>query len=157
MSATYEIERKFLVKNRPAELAAAEAKSLRQGYITTGDTEVRLRHDGANATLTCKQGGGLKRREEEIALSPEQFQTLWPLTDTQRIEKTRYLLPHQNHLIELDVYHGQHAPLIVAEVEFESEQASRSFTPPSYFGPEVTNDSRYKNKNLATQGPPAAP
>jgi len=152
MSATYEIERKFLLARLPDKLPSASEKSLRQGYIVTGETEVRLRHDGSQATLTCKQGRGLKRREEEINLSEKQFISLWSLTENRRIEKTRYKIPLQDLIIELDVYHGPHAPLVIAEVEFRDEQQSRSFTPPSYFGPEVTHDARYKNQNLALQG-----
>ncbi|WP_244654007.1 hypothetical protein [Lentimonas sp. CC4] len=46
------------------------------------------------------------------------------------------------------------SPLIVAEVEFKSEAASASFSLPDYFGDEVTEDKRYKNKTLALEGIP---
>ncbi|MBK1877338.1 CYTH domain-containing protein [Pelagicoccus mobilis] len=154
MSTTYEIERKFLVTKLPEELGATSSKHLRQGYITTGETEVRLRHNGAQATLTCKKGNGLKRQEQEIKITDEQFESLWPLTEKSRIEKTRYNIPFQDLTIELDVYHGVHEPLLVAEVEFEDEPQSQAFAPPDYFGPEVTNDFRYKNQSLATKGLP---
>ena len=42
----------------------------------------------------------------------------------------------------------------VAEVEFESEEESSSFEPPSWFSKEITHDERYKNKNLALNGMP---
>ena len=49
------------------------------------------------------------------------------------------------------------APLLdfmVAEVEFPSASASAGFTPPPWFGTEVTEDTRYKNVTLALHGKP---
>jgi CYTH domain-containing protein len=37
----------------------------------------------------------------------------------------------------------------VVEVEFDSEPAAAAFTPPAWFGPEITGDSRYSNRVLA--------
>jgi CYTH domain-containing protein len=153
MSATVEIERKFLVKHPPS-MDGVPHSQLRQGYIATGTTEVRLRDTDGCFTLTCKRGDGLVRREEEITIDAEQFNALWTLTEGQRIEKTRYRIPEGTLLIELDVYHGSLEPLIVAEVEFDSQEASLTFCPPSYFGTEVTEDKAYKNKNLALEGLP---
>jgi adenylate cyclase len=44
--------------------------------------------------------------------------------------------------------------LLLVEVEFSSIDASRQFTPPDWFGVEVTEDQRYKNKQLAVFGIP---
>jgi CYTH domain-containing protein len=146
-----EIERKFLVHETPA-LEGLQHGRLSQGYIATEGTEVRLRKVGDQCTLTCKRGSGLVRLEEEIEISLSQFQSLWPLTADQRIDKTRYNIEFGPHLIELDIYHGALAPLVVAEVEFTSEEASAAFIAPDFFGPEVTEDKQYKNKNLALEG-----
>ena len=56
--------------------------------------------------------------------------------------------------IELDVYQERLDGLMTAEVEFASEDESRAYSPPSWFGADVTADSRYKNKNLALHGAP---
>lgn len=153
MSETLEIERKYLVRETPP-LDSLPHFHLRQGYIATGDTEVRLRADGNRYMLTCKRGGGLVRLEEEIEISEQQFNALWSLTEGQRIEKTRYHIQHGEHLIELDVYKGALEPLVSAEVEFKSEADSACFEAPHYLGQDVTEDKRYKNKNLATKGLP---
>ncbi|CAA6678488.1 Unannotated [Lentimonas sp. CC4] len=153
MSACIEIERKFLIP-RPPALEGVPSTQLRQGYIATGSTEVRLRDADGSYTLTCKRGDGLVRREEEIEIDAAQFNALWTLTEGQRIDKTRYRIPQGELLIELDVYHDSLSPLIVAEVEFKSEAASASFSLPDYFGDEVTEDKRYKNKTLALEGIP---
>jgi len=52
------------------------------------------------------------------------------------------------HQLELDVYQGSLAKLLIVEVEFESVKESRRFRPPAWFGDEVTDDKRYKNSSL---------
>ena len=113
------------------------------------------RRDGA-ASLTVKAGGGRSRVEEEIEIDAEPFGRLWPLTEGRRLEKTRYLIPGSGELtIELDVYSGGLRGLMVAEVEFGSEDAADAFQPPEWFGSEVTDDGRFKNQKLARNGAPA--
>ena len=51
--------------------------------------------------------------------------------------------------LELDVYEGSLAGLVVAEVEFETTEESQRFSPPDWFGKEVTEDKYYKNSHLA--------
>jgi CYTH domain-containing protein len=57
---------------------------------------------------------------------------------------------------EVDVFGGALAPLVLAEVEFESEDAADRFDAPAWMGREVTEDARYKNRNLATDPPDPA-
>jgi len=76
------------------------------------------------------------------------------LTEGLRIEKTRYELAYFEATIELDQFHGRLAGLVVAEVEFESEDASRNFEPPDWFGREVTDDGSYSNRRLAELAAP---
>ena len=57
-------------------------------------------------------------------------------------------------VIELDVYTGDLEGLVVAEVEFDSEEAAEAFAPPEWFGEDVTDDVRYKNQRLARDGAP---
>jgi CYTH domain-containing protein len=56
--------------------------------------------------------------------------------------------------IELDVFRGGLSGLCVAEVEFPSEEEAAAFSPPDWFGREVTDDERFKNKSLARHGRP---
>ena len=118
-------------------------------------TEVRVRRRVANAWLTVKSGGGRARVEEEIEIDGERFERLWPLTEGRRIEKTRYEIPVGDDLvIELDVYAGDLDGLVIAEVEFDSEEAAEAFAAPDWLGPDVTEDLRYKNQRLARDGAP---
>jgi adenylate cyclase len=152
-----EIERKFRLREAPAWLGDHDSNRIEQGYlaIEKGDgAEVRLRRSGGAAWLTVKRGAGRTRDEEEIQLSEEQFEALWPLTEGRRVAKVRYVVPHDTLEIEVDVFEGDLGELVTAEVEFESEAASDEFEPPDWLGEEVTGDLRYANETLAVDGPP---
>jgi adenylate cyclase len=149
-----EIERKFLVSAIPGE--AGEATPILQGYLplTSDDAELRVRRKGDATVLTVKHGRGLDRGEQEVAISAEVFDALWPLTEGRRIEKRRYEIPHAGATIELDEFGGDLEGLLVAEVEFDSTEASERFDPPAWFEGEVTDDSAYSNRALAERGRP---
>jgi CYTH domain-containing protein len=153
---TNEIERKFLVKEMPGGLEKYPSNYISQGYLAvTGDgTEIRIRRKGNKYYETVKSGEGLSRKEAEVEIGSDAFHALWPLTGGKRVEKIRYEIPYGDHLIELDVYSGALDGLVVAEVEFGSEEESSRFTPPDWFGSEVTSDRRYANKSLALYGKP---
>ena len=157
MTDGVEIERKFLVERPPADLDAHPSREIEQGYLAiTDDVEVRVRRYGDRSFLTVKSSGDESRIEEEIEIDGRRFGALWPLTDGRRIQKRRYRIPIDEALtIELDAYHGRLAGSLTAEVEFGSPADAERFTPPPWFGREVTDDSRYKNKRLATDGLPS--
>jgi CYTH domain-containing protein len=149
-----EIERKFLVSKMPAAVEMGEPRLIEQGYIIIGTdgSEVRLRRKKDRYYLTVKRGVGLSRRESEVELTPDQFQALWPATEGLRLEKERFEIPYGGLVIELDVFQGDLENLILAEVEFDSIDASESFEIPTWFGEEVTGDPRYMNQSLARNG-----
>lgn len=151
-----EIERKFLVKQLPDGLQQYPLTQITQGYlaITEDGTEVRLRKKGDRYFQTVKSGFGLQRNEAEIEISKDQFDKLWSMTEGKRIEKVRYEIEHSGMKIELDIYSGTLEGLIVAEVEFPSIEQANLFIPPNWFGREVTEDERYKNRNLVLYGIP---
>jgi CYTH domain-containing protein len=154
--ATYEIERKFLVKEIPENADSYPSEKISQGYLSVSDdgTEIRLRQKGRAYFLTVKSGKGMKRHEMEIELMEEQFVNLWPGTEGKRLEKKRIGIPVGNHKIELDIYYGALEGLKTAEVEFKTKDEADAFFPPSWFDREITQDERYKNKNLAQYGLP---
>jgi len=152
----HEIERKFIVNDLPPNLENYPSNEIMQGYliITDNNIEVRIRKKGERFSETVKAGSGLVRKESEKEISEEAFWDHWPLTEGKRVQKVRYDIEYEDMLIELDVYSGDLQGLVVAEVEFESEELSAQFEPPAWFGDEVTHDERYKNKNLALHGMP---
>jgi len=146
-----EIERKWLVNDSP-DLSKQKGAKIIQGYIAVcpEGVEIRVRGLGARFFETIKTGEGLQRGEIEIELSRKQFKSLWRATRGKRLEKIRYRLKWQGHKIELDVYKKPMADLVVAEVEFKSRKQAAKFSPPSWFGREVTEDEKYKNAMLAS-------
>jgi CYTH domain-containing protein len=149
-----ETEQKFLViadKTPPL----GEGALIEQGYLVFQNppdvpVELRLRRvSGANCFLTVKSGNPPSRIEVELTIAPDQFSELWPLTEGRRVIKRRYRIPIASGLTaELDVYKGVRAGLQVVEVEFSSESQASAFTPPPWFGQEVTHDARYTNAEL---------
>lgn len=149
-----EIERKFLLDERPEWLGGCQSKSIEQGYLVVGEQdEVRLRRSGDSLRMTVKLGHGMSREETEVELTGEQFEELWPLTEGRRVSKTRFLVPLDGGLTaEVDVYSGEQEGFLVVEVEFESEEASNAFRPPPWFGRDVTGQREYANQRLAIEG-----
>ena len=147
-----EIERKFLVRKLPDRLAEFPHTEIWQGYLAVapGGVQVRLRKAGEKLSLTYKRGRANAREEREIELTPEQFGVLWPATEGRRLTKTRYDVPLGKHTVEIDLYTGKHAGLVVAEVEFADERSARDFQVPPWLGNDVSHDPRYSNQLLAS-------
>lgn len=143
-----EIERKFLIKTLPSNLNTYEKKHLEQAYLCTAPV-VRVREEGEEYILTYKGKGLMVREESNLPLTKEAYLHLREKADGNIISKTRYFIPEKNGLtIELDVFEGVHAPLIMAEVEFPNEKAATNYIPPEWFGEEVTNNPAYHNSNM---------
>lgn len=150
-----EVERKFLVPD-PPDLDGTQSDEIEQGYLATGaDGEVRLRRKGVKLLLTAKRGSGIARDEAEIELDREAFERLWTLTEGRRLHKRRHVIPRGDLEIEVDVYEGDLQGLVVAEIEFPTEEEARGFDPPDWIGEEVTGDKLYLNETLATRGRPS--
>lgn len=151
-----EIERKFLVAEAPGPAALGPGARLRQGYLALdAGVEVRLRLTDAGATLTVKAGAGLHRTEVELPVDPGAAAELWPLTDGRRVEKIRHRVDLGASLVaEVDRYADALEGLWTVEVELPSEDAAAAFTPPSWFGEELTGVPGWSNADLALDGRP---
>ena len=97
-----------------------------------------------------RRGAPIQNREEEFALSPDRYTHLRAKCDGLLVRKTRYRIPLDCGLTaELDIFHGPHRGLLLVEVEFPTLQAADDFQPPAWFGPDVSQDPRYRNSYLA--------
>lgn len=149
-----EIERKFRIPEPPPELPPGTR--LRQAYVAVdGQVEVRVRDKGGTHLLTVKGGRGLERAEVEVEIDAAAFEELWRLAPARRIDKVRHVVPAAGHEVEIDVYGGSLAGLMVAEVEFPSREEAEAFVPPPWFGEELTGDERWSNASLAEHGRPS--
>lgn len=153
-----EIERKFLVDIKLLEGNPDDYEhvTIRQGYLVIGEdgSEARVRDKAGKYSLTVKTRGDLVRGEWETELTEDQFETLWPATEGKRVEKTRFKIPYGEHVIELDIYEGDLEGLVSAEIEFEDVHAAEEFEPPVWLRKDVTQESGFKNQNLACKGAP---
>lgn len=149
MGMGQEIERKYLIKG-DAWREGAVGTLFRQGYLNSAkERVVRARTMGEKAALTIKGiATGATRLEFEYEIPLADAQQLLELCEPPLIEKTRYKIPYQGLVWEIDEFHGANEGLIVAECELESED--QAIDKPDWVGEEVTGDPRYFNSNLIT-------
>ncbi|HEY9189855.1 MAG TPA: CYTH domain-containing protein [Sulfurovum sp.] len=143
-----EIERKFLTDETKLP-TLQNGYRIKQGYIQTADhTTVRVRIRDKEAFLTIKgKSQGASRLEFEYPIPLQDAEEMLEnLCHASLIEKTRYLLEHEGHTWEVDVFEGSNQGLIVAEIELQSEE--EDFSLPEWVSKEVTEDVRYFNANL---------
>lgn len=143
-----EIERKFLIDKDAFDYTSFPHKEYTQGYLNTKPV-VRVRREGNEYVLTYKGGGMMVREEYNLPLNEESFNHLIEKCDGRIIDKTRYFIPYEKYTIELDEFKGELAPLVMAEVEFESIEEANSFKAPKWFKEDVTNNPEYHNSRMS--------
>jgi adenylate cyclase len=143
-----EIERKYLIDLEKLN-KLPKGLDIKQGYINTADkTAVRVRTKGNKGYLTIKgenKGASRLEFEYEIPLK-EANEMLEKLCKKPIIDKTRYIIEHDKHIWEIDIFYGDNDGLIVAEVELSCED--EDIVLPNWVKEEVTDDVRYYNSNL---------
>jgi len=146
-----EIERKFLIKKIPDELETYKLRIIEQAYLCKGPV-VRVRRDNDEYYLTYKGAGMLAREEYNLPLNEQAYEHLKKKADGAIITKRRYEIPYGDYIIELDNFIHPRDGLWLAEVEFPSIEEANSFTPPDWFGEDVTSDKQYHNSRISSEG-----
>lgn len=144
-----EIERKFLVRDDAWRAASDGGTLYCQGYLVgSKHASVRVRIEGEQARINIKGATlGVQRREYEYPIPlVDARELLDELCEHPLIDKTRYRVEHAGHLWEVDVFHGDNAGLVVAEVELD--HPDEPFELPPWAGAEVSADPRYYNVSL---------
>lgn len=149
-----EIEKKYLVKHLPSDLEKYESVEIEQAYLCT-DPTLRIRRKGSKYIFTYKKR--VDKSDDKINVADEieseidfdSYMHLFKKADGNPIHKTRYIIPYDGYNIELDVFHGGREGFCLAEVEFLSIEDSHDFTPPDWFGDDVSGDIRYTNSYMA--------
>jgi CYTH domain-containing protein len=136
-----EIERKFLIHTNNMDivpLCTERCIEIRQGYLCInkgGKEEVRIRSltcgDDQYFYITVKKETGLKRGKWETQIDGIAFGVLAESVE-KWIKKRRHHIRYWNHLIELDVFEDDLQGLIIAEVEFASEDEACKFVIPKW-------------------------
>lgn len=145
-----EIERKFLVIGEYKSYASGKF-DIKQGYISTDkDRTVRIRIVGEQGFITIKGGSdesGMARLEWDKRIPFDEALGLLGLCPKPLVEKTRYIVELENHLIEIDEFWGVNEGLTLAEIELSDKNEKVKL--PDWLGKEVTNDSKYYNSYLS--------
>lgn len=148
----HEIERKFLVHREIWKTTKKEkSEYVHQSYLHADKQKaIRVRIIGNKAFITIKSKiSDLRRLEYEYEIPMEDAKEMMQaFGDCPSIEKTRHFIPKGKHTWEVDVFHGKHEGLIVAEIELSHEE--ETFDKPDWIAEEVTSDPTYLNVNLAS-------
>jgi adenylate cyclase len=147
---SFEIERKFLVRDDGWRQLANRHSNIRQAHLdSSAKASVRVRIvDNNVATLTIKsRPSTLRRLELEYAIPILEAEALLPLRRGIIIEKVRYIIPVGDLAWEIDVFAKDNDGLIVAEIELPDE--AHEVELPSWIGCEVTGQAQYYNGTLA--------
>lgn len=171
MTTNKEYERKFLATIEDVT-SSTELKGFKyfvQDYLSVKDNiRVRAVYESADysdfieciKTQKIKIDGGSEELNENISV--EEYPVLKSKAEC-GLTKNRFIT-YEGYEVdafltvtlpsgELLVYSNISNPLMI-EVEFSTLEEKLSFTPPSWFGEEVTNDDRFKNANIACNGLP---
>jgi len=145
-----EIERKHLILNDDWRKSADAGVFIQQGYLAESSaSSVRVRIEGAKANINIKSAGiNIERSEYEYSIPVADAKEMMKgLLCKPPIEKTRYHVHYAKKLWEIDVFSGDNAGLVVAEIELDS--LDEKYEHPAWLGKEVSNEARYYNMNLA--------
>lgn len=145
-----EIERKYFIETLPFDPEQYPFHQIEQAYLCT-DPVVRVRREDDTFYLTYKSRGRMVREEYNLPLTEQAYLHLLEKADGRVLTKRRYLIPIEGtkHTIELDIFSGAYEGLVLAEVEFTTEEEANAFTPPAWFTRDVTFTGEYQNSRLS--------
>lgn len=145
-----EVERKFRVLGDEWRRLVCGCARIRQAYLPAEEgvsMRVRLKNDDY-ATLTVKaKESGLRRLEFEYPIPSADAHALMALRRGSIIDKVRHTIPWHGLMWEIDVFGGDNAGLVIAEIELRHEH--QQFPIPRWLGEEVTAQTRYYNRSLS--------
>lgn len=151
-----EIERKYAVKYLPDDIKIEKVENIEQVFIYHDENtiirirkiETKLKHNQQiDYIYTVKTKGDIQydgsyhigtKYEIESNITKEYYEKLLPRKISNKITKTRIVVPIQNNLkVEIDIYYDYLQGLLTAEVEFSSEEEANQFDKPDWLGEEI--------------------
>ncbi|MBI4181803.1 MAG: hypothetical protein HY520_02445 [Candidatus Aenigmarchaeota archaeon] len=142
-----ELERTFLAKALPPGLARCRSIGIVDLYVPReGHPVLRLRKRGDRYEITKKaplrQEDCSRQEELTIPLSPPEFAAL-AASPGRRLEKIRYFYSWQGKTLEVDVFQGPLAGLVLVDAEFSTTAARDAFAMPPFCLAEVTQETAF--------------
>lgn len=150
-----EIERKWLIdkNNIPFDLSKYEYLEIEQAYVSFKPT-IRIRRiinkDRYIFTMkSSSKDNGLSREEYEIDISSKMYAELYEKKKGLTLSKTRYKVPCDSHMMEIDLFHNEYESFAYMEIEFKTIEEAIAYKPPCWVVKELTGDKKYTNASLA--------
>lgn len=151
-----EIERKYAISYLPKDIQIEKIEDIEQVFIYHDEnTLIRIRKIETNLkdskhieyVYTVKTKGDIqydnsstkgKIYEIESNISKEEYEKLLTRRISNKITKTRIVIPIQDNLkVEIDIYGDYLQGFLTAEVEFPSEEMAERFNKPDWLGEEI--------------------
>ena len=150
--ARIEWERRFLLDHFPSEASVTRIHRISDRYIEGTTLRLRQQSDGEGQVvfkLTQKVRGRMVRAQQgritTMYLTKDEFRVLVKLP-AKVLTKTRHSVPP----FGIDVFEGVLSGLVLAEAEFNSAAEASVLALPSFIVHEVSDDSRFTGRSLAT-------
>lgn len=158
-----EIERKYAIQYFPDNMKIEKIEDIEQVFIYHDEnTTIRIRkvetRKETQYLYTVKTKGDIQyddsyqighKYEIESNISKKMYEKLLPNKISNKITKTRIVVPIQNNLkVEIDIYYDYLKGFLTAEVEFSDENKANQFNKPDWFGEEI-GYKEFSNRKLA--------
>jgi len=148
---TFEIERRFLIKNDNWKEFITKKIVFEQGYLTKSldDWIIRIRFTGKDFKIALKKHiASFTNFEFEYSIPRCDGEKIMSnLTNT--IKKERFFLEIEKKSWIIDCFKEKNYPLEIAEIELSSEDEDLSI--PSFISKEITGLTQYSNFSLANK------
>jgi adenylate cyclase len=145
---TREVERKFLLGSLPSDIDATSKITYERYFLEVEPgREVRIQRKGDELYREVKTTNSELVSDKEAApLTAKEFDELRQ-SAIGSIERDSYMITGvQNASVK--IYHGRFEGLIRAEIEFPNTDAASHFSPPDWFGPEITESKLGRDSKL---------
>jgi CYTH domain-containing protein len=143
-----ELEKTYLAKYLPEDIAKCEATEINDtyiGYIQNKNThpKMRIRKKGDRYEITKKTqidaSDASAQEEQTMTLNAEEYAALAPV-EGKKIHKIRYEYPCGDLVAEIDIFQDNLRGLVVVDVEFDTLEEKDSFPMPEFCLAEVTQE-----------------
>lgn len=145
-----ERERVFLVKELPKDTNKYKPIPVSVGdFFESNSTDaLKIKQKGDSYHLVKKVTNIAHERVEHIIdIKKGEFNTLVKCA-IQFHRKNRYIYPYNKYVCEIDYYLDRLDGYVRVEVEFDNDDDMRNFTPPKWFGEEITEINHEIHENL---------
>ncbi len=156
-----ERERRFFLREIPPGLNLTdEHAQITDNYITGTRLRLRRRRWVATNEWTLKLTQKHARENSgqppdfsrtlitSIFLNEQEYETL-SVFEGNELRKNRYPFAHENYIYSVDVFLGQLRGLILAEIEFDTDEAMEVFMMATFAAAEVTHNPVFTGASLA--------